>query len=163
MASRDPEGMFKLISESVAQNGQRAVMITGWSGLAITDVPSHMYVIDKAPHDWLFQHVKAVIHHGGAGTTAAGLRWGKPTFIVPHLGDQVYWGRRMSELGVGPKAVYRVDLTSAKLAAGIRTLTTDNRMAERATHIGAAIRSEDGVNAGVHAILTEARRLGVTE
>lgn len=162
MASRDPEGMFKLVSDAVAQTGQRAVMITGWSGLAITDVPSHMYVIDKAPHDWLFQHVKAVVHHGGAGTTAAGLRWGKPTFIIPHLGDQVYWGRRMSELGVGPKAVYRVDLTGAKLTAGIRALTTDTSMAERAATIGAAIRTEDGVSAGVQAILAEARRLGVT-
>lgn len=161
MTSRDPQGMFKLVSDAVAKAGQRAVMITGWSGLSLGDVPSHMYLIDKAPHDWLFQRVKAVIHHGGAGTTAAGLRWGKPTFIIPHMADQSYWGRRVAELGVGPKAVNRINLTMDKLADGIRPLTTDSGIAERSAAIGAKIRAEDGVTAGVQAILSEAKKLGV--
>lgn len=161
MTSRDPESMFKMVSDGVAQAGQRAVMITGWSGLKISDVPPHMYLIDKAPHDWLFQQVKAVVHHGGAGTTASGLRWGKPTFIIPHMADQVYWGRRMLELGVGPKAVNRIDLTPEKFTEGVRALTSDTGMLERAAIIGEKIRAEDGVTTGVLAILGEAKRLGV--
>jgi len=161
MTSRDPESMFKLVSDAVGRAGQQAVMITGWSGLNSVDVPSHMYLIDKAPHDWLFQRVKALAHHGGAGTTAAGLRWGKPTFIVPHLGDQAYWGRRVKELGVGPKAVNRIDLTIDKLTDAIRVLTSDSQMAARAKSIGEGIRAEDGVSAGVQAILSEAKRLGL--
>ncbi|MCU0465562.1 MAG: glycosyltransferase [Anaerolineae bacterium] len=161
MTSRDPQGMFRMVSEAVAEAGQRAVVMTGWSGLNVEDVPPHLCLIDNAPHDWLFQRVGAVVHHGGAGTTAAGLRWGKPTFIIPHLGDQVYWGRRVRDLGVGPKAVNRIDLKQTDLTQAVRRLTSDLEMAQRAAVLGEAIRSEDGVSTGVAAIEREARRLGV--
>jgi len=161
MTSRDPERMFQMVSDAVGQAGQRAVMITGWSGLQQTDVPPHMYLIDKAPHDWLFQHVKAVVHHGGAGTTAAGLRWGRPTLIVPHMADQVYWGRRMPALGIGATPVNRIDLTTDKLTAAIRALTSDDSMTAQAAIIGQRIRAEDGVTRGVEAILRESVRLGL--
>lgn len=161
MTSRDPEATFRMVSEAAARTGQRAVVVSGWSGLRVEDVPPHVYLLDKVPHTWLFPRVKAVVHHGGAGTTGTGLRWGKPTFIIPHLGDQVYWGRRVAELGVGVKAINRVDLTLDKLTRGIERLTTSDEMLRRAEGLGQRIRAEDGVSAGVAAIEREARRLGV--
>ncbi len=87
----------------------------------------------------------AVVHHGGAGTTASGLRAGKPSVIVPHLGDQVFWGRRVADLGVGPAPIPKPKLTAARLASAIGQATTDGQMRERAIALGTAIRSEDGV------------------
>lgn len=67
--------------------------------------------IDSAPHDWLFERVRAVVHHGGAGTTATGLYAGKPTFIVPFFGDQPFWGAAVHRAGAGPAPVPIDNLT----------------------------------------------------
>jgi sterol 3beta-glucosyltransferase len=99
-----------------------------------------------------------VVHHGGAGTTAAGLRAGKPTLIIPHLGDQPYWGRRVYELGVGAKPAPRHTLTESALAHGIHTITGDPVMRVNAEALGARIRSEDGIGAAVRWIEKWARQ-----
>lgn len=133
-------------------SGQRAVFITGWSGLKDVNVPEYIYAIDKAPHGWLFEQVAGVVHHGGAGTTAAGLRAGKPTLIVPHMADQPFWGRRIMQLGVGPRPIARPSLSAERLAAALRTLLQDTAMRRKAEHLGELIRGEDGVSRGVEAI-----------
>jgi UDP:flavonoid glycosyltransferase YjiC (YdhE family) len=158
MSSNDPRGLFDLTCEALRLSGQRAVFITGWSGLSDVQVPDNIYVIDRAPHSWLFDHVAGVVHHGGAGTTAAGLRLGKPTFIIPHMADQPFWGRRVYHLGAGPKPVPRPKLTAELLADGIRQLTGDAGMRRRAEALGAQIRAEDGVARGVEAIERFARK-----
>lgn len=158
MSSNDPRGLFDLTCEALRLCGQRAVFITGWSGLSDVQVPDNIYVVDRAPHSWLFDHVAGVVHHGGAGTTAAGLRVGKPTFIIPHMADQPFWGRRVYHLGAGPKPVPRPKLTAELLADGIRQLTGDAGMRRRAEALGAQIRAEDGVARGVEAIERFARK-----
>jgi UDP:flavonoid glycosyltransferase YjiC (YdhE family) len=152
MSSNDPRGLFDLTCEALRLTGQRAVFITGWSGLKDVQVPDNICVIEKAPHGWLFERVAGVVHHGGAGTTAAGLRAGKPTQIIPHMADQPFWGRRVHDLGAGPKPIPRPKLTAELLADGIRRLTSDADMRRRAEVLGAQIRAENGIIRGVEAI-----------
>ena len=76
-------------------------------------------MLGNTPHDWLFKQVSAVVHHGGAGTTAIGLRLGRPTVIVPFFGDQAFWGRMVHAAGAGPEPVPFKQLTAEKLARAI--------------------------------------------
>jgi len=97
-----------------------------------------------------------VVHHGGAGTTAAALRAGVPAFVVPFLGDQPFWGARVHALGVGPAPLPRKELTPSRLAAAL-ALMDEPDMRTRAAALGARIRAEDGVGTAVR-ILEQAVR-----
>lgn len=154
MTGRDPLGMTRLLLEAVQQSGQRAVLLSGWAGMGQIDLPETVYCLDNAPHSWLFPHMAAVVHHGGAGTTAAGLRVGVPTIIVPHMADQPYWGQRVHVLGVGPAPIPRPRLTAARLAEAIRIAVSDTDMKQRAAALGAQIRAENGVETAVQ-IMTQ--------
>lgn len=105
----------------------------------------HVHLIEGAPHDALFPLMSACVHHGGAGTTAASLRAGKPTIVCPFFGDQPFWGRRVADLGVGPIPIDRKRLTPETLGASIVAATSDSNMGRRATDLGQQIRAEDGV------------------
>lgn len=106
--------------------GVRALVSTGWAGLGGVDVPDSVYILDKpVPHDWLFRRVSAVCHHGGSGTTAMGLRMGKPTIIIPFCADQPWWGRQIASIGVGPEPIYYKYLTVDNLCAAIRFTQTE--------------------------------------
>lgn len=149
MAARDPERTTRIVLEAVQRAGVRAILATGWGGLTASDVPPTVHLLKSAPHDWLFERVSAVVHHGGAGTTAAGLRAGRPTVICPFFGDQPFWGRRIHALGVGPSPIPQKELTPEKLAAALIQATTDAEMRQRAEALGREIRSEDGVGRAV--------------
>ncbi|TQM72022.1 UDP:flavonoid glycosyltransferase YjiC (YdhE family) [Actinomadura hallensis] len=101
--------------------------------------------VRDVPHSWLFPRMAAVVHHGGAGTTAAGLRAGAPTVVCPFFGDQPYWGERVAALGAGPAPLPFRSLTVPRLAARIRRAVEDQEMADRAEELGRRIRAEDGV------------------
>jgi sterol 3beta-glucosyltransferase len=152
MSSRNPQKTQSLIVDALVQVGARAVVASGWGLSEGNPVPANIFVISNAPHTWLFPRMAAVVHHGGAGTTAAGLRAGKPTMIIPHMFDQPYWGRRVHELGVGVKPVPRHHLTADALAAGIRQLVGDSAISERAQILAGQIRAEDGVARAVAVI-----------
>ena len=139
----------ELVLAALAQAGQRGVLARGWGGLVSDHVPDTVYMIDEVPHDWLFPQMAAVVHHGGSGTTAAGLRAGKPTIICPQLGDQPFWGRIVAERGVGPQPIAQHRLSVGRLAAAIETAVTDQGINERAAALGAQIRAEDGVGHAV--------------
>jgi UDP:flavonoid glycosyltransferase YjiC (YdhE family) len=85
----DPNAMTSLIFEAVKKTGQRVLVSKGWGGLGAEDlgVPEGVFMLGNVPHDWLFKHVSAVVHHGGAGTCAAGIAAGKPTLVVPFFGE----------------------------------------------------------------------------
>ena len=152
MPDSKPEATTRLIVDAVQQSGKRAVILTGWAGLGADDVPQNIHILKYAPHSWLFPRMAAVVHHGGAGTTASGFRAGVPTTIVPHNGDQPYWGRRVVELGVGTAPIPRKKLTADKLAAAIAEATTNQAMQQRASELGKKIETEDGVSEAVKAI-----------
>jgi sterol 3beta-glucosyltransferase len=111
-----------------------------------------VFVVDAAPHAWLFPRMAAVVHHGGAGTTAEGLRAGRPTVIVPFAVDQAFWGKRVQDLGVGPAPIPQKALTASKLAQAIRQAVEQAEIKRHAADLGSAIRAEDGVEAAVKTI-----------
>ena len=89
-------------AEAVKRTGKRAVLLSGWAGIGTTNLPKEVFLLKYAPHHWLFPRMAAVVHHGGAGTTAAGLRAGLPSVIVPVMSDQPFWGQRVYALGAAP-------------------------------------------------------------
>ncbi len=115
-------------------------------------VPDNIFVINSAPHGWLFPRMSAVVHHGGAGTTAEGLRAGVPSVIVPFIVDQLFWGKRVEMLGVGTEPIPVKKLTAHKLAEAIQIATNDPIMKERSIKLGKAIRAEHGVDNAVKLI-----------
>ncbi|KAK0107754.1 hypothetical protein ONS96_003551 [Cadophora gregata f. sp. sojae] len=120
----DPDTFTKMIFEAVDKAGVRALVSKGWGGLGDDNTPENVYMLENTPHDWLFPKVSAVVHHGGAGTTAIGLKCGKPGMIVPFFGDQMFWGTMIGEAGAGAQPVPHKELTADKLADGIRQCLT---------------------------------------
>lgn len=134
-----------MIIDALKASGQRGVIAQGWAGLKTSDLPDSIYMLKSAPHGWLFPRMAGVVHHGGAGTTAAGLRAGVPSFLIPHFADQPYWARRVHELGVGPKSVARAKVTAHSLTDGIKQMIHDAGLRDKAAALGRRIREEDGV------------------
>jgi UDP:flavonoid glycosyltransferase YjiC (YdhE family) len=152
MSQRDPAATTRIVLDAIAQSGQRAILIAGWGGLKSNDLPENVFQIDSIHHSWLYPKMAAVVHHGGAGTTSAGLRAGVPSIVVPFHGDQPFWGKCIENLGVGPAPVPRNRLTAERLAKAIQIAVTDPSIATRAAEIGAKIRKEDGITRAVEAI-----------
>jgi sterol 3beta-glucosyltransferase len=149
MSNRDPAAIAKLVLEALALARQRAILLSGWGGIGKGDLPNSVFAVEGVPFAWLFPRVAAVVHHGGAGTTAAGLRAGVPSVVVPFFGDQPFWGQRVAALGVGPAPVPRKMLTAERLAQAIQQAVTDPAMRQRAADLGARIQAEDGVGRAV--------------
>ena len=172
MPGLDPVEMTSMIIEALAHAGRRGVLATGRRVIARLLDPrtqpqrkilatgggaigghvastDHVHIIEGAPHDKLFPLMSACVHHGGAGTTAASLRAGKPTVICPFFGDQPFWGRRVAELGVGPRPISRKSLSGRTLAEAIASATRDGAMRRQATALGARINAEDGVGRSI--------------
>ncbi len=152
MGSRNPQETAELVLEALYKTGQRAILQSGWGGLRPENLPDNVHTISSVPHGWLFPRVAAVVHHGGAGTTAAGLRAGVPSIIIPFFGDQPFWGERVFRLGVGPELIPRKRLTADRLAHAIQQAVTDPGMRQRAASLGARIRAEDGIGKAVAVI-----------
>jgi len=141
-----------LLLEAVQRTGKRAVKLGGWAGIGKTDLPKNVFLLKYAPHTWLFPRMAAVIHHGGAGTTAAAMRAGVPSIIIPILADQPYWGQRVYELGIGTKPIPRGKLTVDSLTAAIQEATTNHTMWNKGAELSQKIAAEDGVSEAVIAI-----------
>ncbi|KAH8684716.1 hypothetical protein BGZ60DRAFT_479077 [Tricladium varicosporioides] len=122
----DPDKFTKMIFEAVEKAGVRALVSKGWGGLGDENsTPDNIFMLENTPHDWLFPKVKAVVHHGGAGTTAIGLKCGKPTMIVPFFGDQQFWGSMIVKAGAGAEPIPYKNLDANKLAGGIKQCLTN--------------------------------------
>lgn len=146
MVSNHAEKLTSTVMEAVQRSGVRAVLATGWGGLDGREGfgGDRVYCIRDAPHSYLFPRVAAAVHHGGTGTTAAAVRAGIPSAIVPFYGDQPFWARCLARQGVAPSALEKKSLTPAGLASAIAE-TQQLRMVQRADLLGRAVRAEDGV------------------
>lgn len=142
----DPRKLTRIVFEAIRRTGQRAVVSKGWGNLDIEEsqVSPDIFMLQHCPHDWLFQHVSCVVHHGGAGTTAAGLLFGRPTVIVPFFGDQPFWGAVVSRAGAGPDPVPYKTLTAENLASAILQ-SLQPSILHTAGRIGRLQQTEDGV------------------
>lgn len=149
MSTRNPAQLTAVALAALKLTGQRGLLLTGWGGITNADLPDHVFKIDAAPHDWLFPRMAAVVHHGGAGTTAAGLAAGVPSILTPFFADQPFWAWRVEQLGVGPTAIPQKQLTVERLAGAITQAVSDCAMQRRAAELGQRIRAEDGVGAAV--------------
>lgn len=146
----DPEKFTSLIFKAVAKAGVRALVSKGWGGLGDEDnTPSNIYMLENTPHDWLFPRVSAVVHHGGAGTTAIGLKCGKPTMIVPFFGDQPFWGAMVAKAGAGARnPIPYKKLTVENFAEGIKEcLLPVSRAAAEKLAQGIALEGDGANNA----------------
>lgn len=140
MVPKDAAATDRIVRAALRLAGVRGV-VQGDPGTS----DEHVLAVRDVPHAWLFPKTAAVVHHGGAGTTAAGLRAGVPTVVCPFFGDQPYWGERVAALGAGPAPLPFRDLSVPRLAARIRRATGTAAIAERAERLGRRVREEDGV------------------
>ena len=151
MVNKNAERIGRAVLEALRRTRQRGVILNGWGGWKPENIPDNVLFLESAPHNWLFPRCKVIIHHGGAGTTAAGLMSGNPNVVVPFAGDQPFWGKRVAALGAGPSPIPVKKLNVDSLTSALR-LADDDSMRRCAAHTGEKIRSEDGVGTAVKLI-----------
>jgi UDP:flavonoid glycosyltransferase YjiC (YdhE family) len=145
MPIKDPQRTTTIILEALKQTGQRGILHMGWGGLGDQSLPDTVFKIDYASYSWLFPRMAMVIHHGGSGTTAFGLRSGIPSCVVSFVFDQHYWGERIAQLGVGPKPIRYKELTAERLQEAIRFGVGNSQIQQKATELGQKIQAEYGI------------------
>jgi hypothetical protein len=156
----DPTALTEIVLGAIKTAGVRAIILQGWGqlghGLNLPGVigspnpqDADIFFLPSCPHQWLFPRVSCVVHHGGAGTTAAGLAAGKPAVIVPFFGDQPFWGNMIYRCGVGPQPIPFKELTAENLAAAILFATTDEMVQRSGASLKEQIRSENGLKHAV--------------
>lgn len=148
MVGSDPGRTGRIVAEAVRAAGIRAVVALGRGGIRPDGLGRDAYCLTEAPHDWLFPRMAAVVHHGGAGTTAAALAAGRPQVACPFMFDQPYFARRLFALGVAPNPQPLRELTADGLAGAIGDAVAGTAPA-RARELGELIRAEDGTGHAV--------------
>ena len=152
MTDKNNEKLATILVEALKKTRQRGILLSGWGGLGHKNLPKTILRMDAAPHDWLFPQMKAMIHHGGAGTTGSALRSGIPSIAIPFFGDQFFWGKQIQKIGVGPKPLPIKKLTSENLSKAINQMLTDETMRSKAKEVGKKIQAEDGVGNAIKVI-----------
>lgn len=147
LVSRDAARVQRAVLEAIRERRLRAVILTGWAGWPAAELPlpPEMLLLESAPHDWLFPRLAAVVHHGGAGTTAAVLRAGVPQVVVPFSADQPFWAQRMAALGVAPAPLPAAQLTASRLSQALRVALDDPGRRQEAAEVARQLQAEDGV------------------
>ena len=143
MVNRNAERIDGIVREALKKTTNRGVILSGWGSVKCESSQDLLY-LESVPHDWLFPKCKMVIHHGGAGTTSAGLRAGIPAIVIPYTADQPFWGNRIQAIGVGPKPILVNQLSADKMVSAI-VEAESKFILERAQLTGQMIRGEDGV------------------
>ena len=152
MNVENPEQQTRLALKALELSGQRGILLTGWGGISRIEKTGTLFFVDEVSHNWLFPRVAAVVHHGGAGTTGAGLRAGIPSILTPFGGDQFSWADLVVKSGVGPLTPGIKKLTAEKLAESIHTAVNDASLRARAAALGEKIRVENGIARAVEVI-----------
>lgn len=145
----DPDALTAIVFEAIQIANVRALVSKGWGSIggSLATTSPNVFMLESCPHDWLFNQVSCVVHHGGAGTTAAGIAAGKPTVIVPFFGDQPFWGNIVASAGAGPRPISSKLLTASNLAAAI-TEALKPAAKENARKLGLQISEERGTDSG---------------
>ncbi len=154
MVIDNPATLTESVVGAARDAGVRLVLQRGWSGLGKGVDDDDVFVCDDLSYPEIFDRVDAVVHHGGAGTTALGLLHGRPTLVLPAIADQFFWGHRLNEIGAGPEPLALKKLTRNELAARLRLLVTDPAFGWTTTVLAEAISQEDGPANAAQAIET---------
>jgi UDP:flavonoid glycosyltransferase YjiC (YdhE family) len=147
MLNRNAAKIDLVIREAFRQTKNRGIILSGWSNVENKSSTEILY-LDAVPHSWLLPRCKLAVHHGGAGTTSAGLRAGIPSIVIPHTADQPFWGSRVHAIGAGPKPIPVKKLSVENLKQAIAE-SSDAGIRQRAESIGQGLRTEDGVGTSV--------------
>ena len=150
--TRNPAHFRDVVETGLAQSGTRAILLGGFGALSRIERSDRLLPMASVPHDWLYPRVRAVIHHGGAGSTAGALRAGVPNTAVAFGYDQPLWAERLHAIGVSPPPVAATRLTADSLAAIVDALITSDRMRQRARELSEVLRQEDGAGRAVDVI-----------
>lgn len=151
LPAKDPATTARALVDGVRRAGRRVILLRGWGGLGLDDAASDVLVVDEVDHASLFPRVAAIVHHGGAGTTAAALRAGRPQVVVPHFADQPFWAEQVRRLGVAPPPIRLRHLDAERLGEALRQALS-SQIERRAAEIGKRIRAEDGAGQAAAAI-----------
>jgi sterol 3beta-glucosyltransferase len=144
-----------LFIDDLQQVGLRGVL-QGWEGkFDAMEIPATIYIAGSIPHNWLLPRCAAIVHHGGFGTTAAGMRAGIPALVVPHIADQFFWARIVHELGAGPKPIPRSKLSLDTLVASLTELLQNGTLTATASALGRQVQVEKGIDEAVRLIEEE--------
>ncbi len=150
MLNRNAENIDRIVGESLRQTNNRGIILSGWSELKGARSNEILYM-EAVPHQWLLPRCKMIIHHGGAGTTSAGLRSGIPNIVIPYTADQPFWGKRVHALGAGPKPIPVKELSTENLALAIDE-SENSAIRNRVQIVGQELRNEDGVESSIDLI-----------
>ena len=152
MVDEQIERATQIVLGALQRAGQRGILLGGWGGLGRGELPDTILRLDTVSHHWLFPQVSAVVHHGGAGTTATGLLHGKPTVVVPFFADQPFWGERVHQLGCGPHPIPFTRLSIENLAKAIDRAVNDTMLRQNTQVLGDKLKNENGVVKAVQLI-----------
>ncbi len=152
MGSNNAEEMTTSLIAAIRGVGLRAVIQSGWAGLQQKDARDDVLFIDYVPHDQLFRNARCVIHHGGAGTSAAATRAGVPSIVVAHGADQYYWAQCLQRLGVAPKPLRLAEVTVSRLKERLEAVEANPKMARNARQVASVMATEDGLQVAVAAL-----------
>lgn len=150
MVHKNAEKVDEIIRESLKRTSNRGIILLGW-GSAKRQSTGDLLYLESAPHDWLLPKCKMLIHHGGAGTTSAGLRAGIPQVVVPFTADQPFWGSRVHAVGVAPKPIRVSQLSAEKMVSALAEAES-KLVLEQAQATGRVVRGEDGVSEAVRLV-----------
>lgn len=150
MVNKATERMRAQVLGALDRQGERVILLSGW-GIPASSSAKSVFCLDSVPHSWLFPRCKVVIHHGGAGTTAAALRAGVPAIIIPHTADQPFWARRVRELGAGALPMPIQGLSTPRMLAALDEVSRPEIIAG-ARRLANELASEDGVGMAVRLI-----------
>jgi sterol 3beta-glucosyltransferase len=151
-SSQDAARMTAIARDALHQTGQRGVLLAAQPAPFPEGNDPDIFAVGSIPYRWLFPRMRVVVHHGGAGTTGAGLRAGVPNIVVPFTADQPFWAARIRALGAGPEPVPLRKLTAETLAAAIDRAMHDQEMRARCRELGKKIGAENGVDRAVELI-----------
>ena len=150
MTNSSPSETFDMISDVLDRVNRRGIIVQGWSDMQIDRKDDRILLLKGASHTWLFPRVAAVVHHGGAGTTAAGLSAGRSGVIIPHIADQPFWARRLYELGLTLKPLHRHKISVPSLVERLETVLHDQTLQRNVRHVADMIQQEDGISSAVN-------------
>ena len=143
MVNKNADRVDAVVRDALKQTNNRGIILSGWGSVRHESTSDLLY-LESASHDWLLPKCKMLIHHGGAGTTSAGLRAGIPQIVVPFMADQPFWGNRVYAIGVAPKPI-RVSQFSVEMVVRSIAEAESKTIAECAHATSQCIRDEDGV------------------